>query len=182
MCFVLIAVMLAGGCAKGDDVMEQPPASPAPETSGKLMRDKAAIMLVQQDFLAEVARVGDKWNAYELSLRAGLSEYAAGRLDALGETVSTPKGNLIRGKFLELLNRHHDAASNWSYTLQRVQDADDRLGQLKEEGGGSASERTARQIEILKGKRDIQGALTGGEQAELMKIEHEIEKLMEAYK
>jgi hypothetical protein len=180
--FILMGLLLVYGCSQGEEVVEPP----APETSAKLMRDKAAILQVQRAFLDDIAGVGDKWDAYELSLRADLSEYAAGRLDALDEVISTPKGKLIKEKFLELLKKHHETASNWIDTLAGLREVEERLRQFKEEGeganAGSVEERTARQIELLKEKRDIQGRLTGKEQADIMNIEHEIVELFKTYK
>lgn len=175
------------GCSKGEDAIETPDAAPAPEISGKLLQDKTAIMRVQKDFIDDIAKVGDKWDAYGLSLRADLSEYYARQLNALDEVISTPKGKLLKDNFLELLNRHHVAASNWSDTLGGLQDVEERLRLFKEEGEGGAtvgsvSERTARQIELLKEKRDLQVKLTGREQTDILDIEHEIEKLFEISK
>lgn len=166
------------GCSRGEETIEPP----AAEISGPLMKDKTALMRIQRGFIDGAANVGDKWDAYALSLRADLSEYASRELDSLGEVITTPKGKLIGEKFLVLLMRHHDTASTWGDTLRRLQEVEEQLLKLKEEGSGSVEERTARQIELLKEKRDLQGGLTGREQADIVDIENEIAKLFQTYK
>jgi hypothetical protein len=176
--FILMGLLFLYGCSRGEETIEPP----AAEISGPLMKDKTALMRIQRGFIDGAANVGDKWDAYALSLRADLSEYASRELDSLGEVITTPKGKLIGEKFLVLLMRHHDTASTWGDTLRRLQEVEEQLLKLKEEGSGSVEERTARQIELLKEKRDLQGGLTGREQADIVDIENEIAKLFQTYK